>query len=80
MFETELTFNIYRRWHFLGFTGIGIAYKNMNEFETGKSVRNIGAGFRYELARLFGLNMGMDFAWSSDDFGFYIVLGHAWLR
>jgi hypothetical protein len=80
VFETELTYHIYRRWHLLGFTGIGIAYKNMKEFDTGKSVGNIGAGFRYELARLFGLNMGMDFAWSSDDFGFYIVLGHAWLR
>ena len=78
--ETELTYNLYRRWHIKGFTGIGVAYKSMDEFNIGKSVRNIGTGFRYELARFFGLHMGMDFAWSNDDFGFYIVAGHAWIR
>ena len=57
-----------------------MTYKSMKEFDEGKSVRNIGAGFRYELARIFGLHMGMDLAWSNDDFGFYIVAGHAWLR
>lgn len=80
LMEIELSYNIYRRWYLKGFTGIGNAYKNMDEFSKGKSVRNIGTGFRYELARIFGLHMGMDFAWSNDDFGFYIVMGHSWMR
>ncbi len=59
---------------------MGNAYESLDLFGEGKSVRNIGTGFRYELARLFGLRMGMAFAWSNDDFGFYIIAGHVWAR
>ena len=78
--ETELSYNIYRRWYLIGFTGMGNAYSDFKEFGDGKFVRNIGTGFRYKIARLFGLQMGMDFAWSNEDFGFYFIVGHAWMR
>ncbi|MGI9548304.1 MAG: BamA/TamA family outer membrane protein, partial [Flavobacteriaceae bacterium] len=80
LIETELTYNVYNRWYLKAFTGIGNAYTNFNEFADGNSVRSIGTGFRYEIARALGFHMGMDFAWSNEDFGFYIVAGHAWLR
>jgi len=32
------------------------------------------------MARKLGMNAGMDFAVSNEDFAFYIVLGTAWLR
>ncbi len=80
LFEAEFTANVYKRWYLKAFTGMANAYENIELFSKGKSVRNVGTGFRYQLARLLGLRMGMDFAWSNDDFGFYIVAGHAWMR
>jgi hypothetical protein len=32
------------------------------------------------IARQLGANMGMDFAFSNDDWAFYIVFGSAWAR
>ncbi len=78
--EGELTYNVYRRWYLNAFAGMGNAYPDIGEFSKGKPVRTVGTGFRYEIARLFGLRMGMDFAWSNEDFAFYVTAGHAWLR
>jgi outer membrane translocation and assembly module TamA len=80
VFEAEVDWNVYRRWSLVGFTGMGTAYSSFSEFDEGKSVRNYGSGFRYLLARKFGAKMGMDFAFTQDDFAFYFVFGTAWLR
>ncbi|MFN8255925.1 MAG: BamA/TamA family outer membrane protein [Bacteroidales bacterium] len=80
LMEAEISWNVYKRWSLIGFTGLGNAYSSISEIENGKSVRTIGSGFRYKLARKFGANMGIDFAFSQDDFAFYIVFGTAWLR
>jgi hypothetical protein len=80
LLEAEVAWNIYKRWSLIGFTGLGNAYSSISEIENGKSVRTMGSGFRYLLARKFGAKMGMDFAFSQDDFAFYIVFGTAWLR
>ena len=69
-----------KRWSLIGFTGMGNAFPSYSEFDKGNSVRTIGTGFRYLLARKFGTKMGMDFAKSQDDFAFYIVFGTAWLK
>jgi hypothetical protein len=78
--EFEVNWNFYRRWNLVGFTGLGNAFESFDEFNNGKSVGNIGTGFRYLIARKFGMQMGMDFAQSTDDFAFYIVFGTSWLR
>ena len=78
--ETELNYNIYRRWSLVGFTGMGSAFKDFTSYDKGKSVVSVGTGFRYLLARKLGAQMGMDFAKSNDDFAFYIVFGTSWLR
>jgi hypothetical protein len=78
--EAELSMNVYRRWYVSGFTGIGNAFSGFSEFETGKSVTTIGSGFRYLVARKLGTQMGLDFGFSQDDYGIYIVFGTAWLR
>lgn len=80
LMEAELSWNIYKRWYLSGFTGMGNAFSSFADFEEGKSVTTLGTGFRYMLARKLGANMGMDFAFSNDDFAFYIVFGTAWLR
>ncbi|GEM_PF-429103 len=78
--ELEFNWNAYHRWNIVGFTGIGNSYDSFDNFSQGKTVASIGAGFRYLLARKFGMQMGMDFAQSTDDFAFYIVMGTSWLR
>jgi Omp85 superfamily domain len=78
--EAEVDWNVYKRWTVTGFTGFGNAFANLADFEEGKSVSTLGTGFRYMMARKLGMNAGMDFAVSNEDFAFYIVLGTAWLR
>jgi hypothetical protein len=80
LMEAELSWNVYKRWYLSVFTGMGNAFSSFADFEEGKSVTTLGAGFRYLLARKLGANMGMDFAFSNDDFAFYIIFGTAWLR
>lgn len=78
--EAEISWDLYKRWSLIGFTGMGNAFPSYQEFDKGNSVKTLGTGFRYLMARKFGTKMGMDFAKSQDDFAFYIVFGTAWLR
>lgn len=78
--EAEIDWNIFRRWCLTGFTGMGNAFESFSKLKEGKSVSTVGTGFRYLIVRKLGMNMGMDFAMSQDDFAFYIVFGTAWLR
>lgn len=81
LMETEVDWNVYRRWTLVGFTGIGSAFSEFRDFDRGKSVRTLGAGFRYLVARQLGLDMGLDVAMSGDgDFAFYVIFGTAWVR
>jgi hypothetical protein len=80
LMETEVSYAFAKRWNVLGFAGIGTAYKSVSDFDKGRSVRTLGTGFRYLLARKLGAKMGVDFAASQDDFAFYIIFGSAWLR
>ncbi|MBP1660974.1 MAG: glyceraldehyde 3-phosphate dehydrogenase, partial [Candidatus Aminicenantes bacterium] len=80
LMEAEVDWNLYKRWTLVGFTGLGNAFSSFTEFDEGKSVRTLGAGFRYMIARKLGVHMGMDFAVSADDFAFYVVFGSAWLK
>jgi hypothetical protein len=77
-FETELDWNVYKRWNLIGFAGFGTAFNAYNNINKGNSVVSGGGGFRYLIARKFGLKMGMDFAFSPDEFAFYLTMGHAW--
>ena len=46
----------------------------------GSTAWDAGAGFRYKIARLLGLQMGVDVARGPEDWAFYIVFGSAWLK
>jgi hypothetical protein len=39
-----------------------------------------GTGFRYELARKYGLHMGVDLAFGPDDPIIYVQFSSAWMR
>ena len=79
-FETEERFDLTSRWSLTAFAGLAKAFNPENSFHDYDWVYNYGAGFRYKLARLFGLYSGVDFAWGPDSWGFYITFGHAWNR
>lgn len=78
--ETEWRVNVFRRYSLVGFAGTGKAFSSLGEFNDAQWVYNYGLGARYLLARVFGLQAGVDFAWSNENFAFYLTIGSAWLR
>jgi hypothetical protein len=49
-------------------------------FGDAETAYNFGGGFRYLIARLFGIRAGIDIAKGPDSWGWYIVFGHNWNR
>lgn len=78
--ETEQMIKVYKRWSLVGFGGIGSTIPSLEDATLSPMVWNAGAGFRYKIARLMGLNMGIDVARGPEDWAFYIVFGSAWLK
>ncbi len=91
--EFELRWEFIERWNLVFFLGAGKVFGDQYMYEGGHGVQkdhqNLweadahpggGMGFRYELARKYGLWAGVDFATSeSQDLSFYITVGSAWL-
>jgi hypothetical protein len=81
LIETEQQVLVTKRWSVVGFAGFGKAYANLDELaENSSTAWSAGAGFRYLLARLFGLRMGVDVARGPEKWAFYVVVGSAWLK
>ena len=78
--EAELRWQFWKRFSLVAFSGVGGAWDNFLGFDRSESVFTYGTGFRYELARKFGLHMGADFAFGKDGFVLYIQFGSAWGR
>ncbi len=78
--EAELRWQFWKRLSLLGFGGYGAAWIDFERFNNTQSVPTGGAGFRYELAREYGIHAGIDVAASPDDTAFYIQVGSAWMR
>jgi hypothetical protein len=78
LFETEQRFDITKRWSLVGFVGTGRTFSDSEYMEDNAWHTAGGAGFRYLVARLFKLRMGIDIAAGADQFAYYIVFGHYW--
>jgi hypothetical protein len=78
--ETEFRWDFTRRWSIVGFCGYGEATPISDEMFDKQSAYNIGAGFRYLIARLYGVRMGIDIARGPEEWAFYIQFGSAWFR
>jgi hypothetical protein len=78
--EAELRWQFYKRFSLVGFTGVGGAWNDFEAVDSTRSVLAGGAGFRYELAREYGLHMGLDLAFSEDTTAIYLQVGSAWMR
>jgi len=79
--ELEARWQIYGRWSLIPFAGVGATrLEHSLSSANGQSVGSGGVGFRYELARKFGLHAGLDFAHSPGTNAVYLQVGNAWFR
>jgi hypothetical protein len=78
--EVEARWKVYGRWSVVGFGGAGTARSDRGAFTATQNVGSGGAGFRYEIARKFGMDVGIDVAHSPGTTAFYIVVGNSWFR
>jgi hypothetical protein len=78
--EAELRWQFWKRFSLVGFVGGGAAWNDFERLENTQSVVAGGTGFRYEIARKFGIHMGVDVAFGPDNTAVYIQVGSAWMR
>lgn len=83
--EMQVRWEFINRWNLVAFGGAGKTFGTNNlglldtSFLDAPTHPAGGVGFRYEIARKFGLWGGLDFATSQDhDLAFYITVGSAW--
>lgn len=78
--EAELRWQFYQRYSLVAFAGGGQAWTDFDHFASKREVLAGGLGFRYEIARKYGLHAGLDFARSRDGNAVYVTIGSAWMR
>jgi hypothetical protein len=78
--EAELRWQFWKRFSVVGFVGGGAAWNNLGQFNSTQTLVTGGAGFRYEIARAYGLHAGVDVARGPDDTAVYLQIGSAWAR
>ena len=78
--EAELRWQFYQRFSIIGFVGGGAAWNEFEQFENTQSVVTGGTGFRYEIARKYGVHVGLDVAFGPDNTAVYVQVGSAWAR
>lgn len=76
--ETELTWQINKRWNVKAFVGSGRASDDTGSFSDAEALDTFGGGFRYQIARRYGFDVGVDLARGPDETVFYITAGSAW--
>lgn len=78
--EAEIRWQIGARYSVVGFAGVGEVRTEIEVANRKESVTAGGAGFRYLIARRYGMHLGIDIAGGADDTVLYVVFGNAWLR
>ena len=78
--EAELRWQLWKRFSLVGFVGAGGAWNHFERFSNSVTVVTGGAGFRYEIARKYGLHMGVDVAFGPGSSAIYVQFGSAWAR
>jgi hypothetical protein len=78
--ETELRWQCWKRFSLVGFAGYGAAWNDFERLDEAQAIVTGGTGFRYELARKYGIHMGLDVAFGPDETAIYVQVGSAWAR
>ena len=77
--ETEWRWNFYKRWSVVGFMGMGEALEDF--IDLGKDIKTAGGGgFRYFLAKDYGLHVGIDVARGPEIWAWNLTVGSNWFR
>ncbi|WNJ19933.1 BamA/TamA family outer membrane protein [Pontibacter sp. G13] len=76
--ENEERIDLTKRWALVAFGGVGMTSSTTDQFVLEYATFNAGGGFRYNLARLFNMYMGIDVGVSKEDWAWYITFGSAW--
>ena len=78
--EAEVRWQLHPRFSLVAFGGAGVASgRNVLGGER-ETVASGGAGFRYLIARSYGMHLGLDVARGPDQTILYVVFGNAWFR
>jgi len=78
--EVELLWQFWKCFSLVGFAGGGAAWNDFERFDNPLTLVTEGAGFRHEIARKYGLHMGLDVAFGPDTTAIYVQFGSAWAR
>jgi len=78
--EIELRWQFWKRFSVVGFGGVGGVWNDFERFHNERTIPTGGFGFRYELARRYGIHMGLDIAFGPDNTAVYVQVGSAWAR
>lgn len=78
--ELEARWQFHGRWSLVGATGYGTAHTDRELFSATRDIWSGAVGFRYELARLFGMHAGLDVGFSDGETAVYLQVGSAWFR
>lgn len=78
--ETELRWQLWERFSLVGFAGAGGTRNEGSRNRASQNVTTGGFGLRYEIARKYGLHMGLDMAYGPTGPVYYVQFGSAWMR
>jgi hypothetical protein len=78
--EAELRWQFWKRLSLVAFGGGGGAWNDFERLDDSQGVVAGGGGFRYELARRYGIHAGFDAAVSRDTVEFFFEVGSGWMR
>jgi hypothetical protein len=65
--DLEARWQLWRRFSLVGFVGAGVAWNDLGRFRNSTEVVTGRAGLRYELARKYGLHVGVDVGFGPTD-------------
>ena len=78
--EAELRWRFSPRYSAVAFAGTGRAKDLSERFGEARIASAGGLGIRYEIARKYGLHMGIDAAHGPEGMAYYVQFGSAWMR
>ena len=78
--EGEVRWQFWKRFSAVGFAGTGAAWTGFERVDNPTTAVAGGGGFRYEVARRYGMHVGLDVANGPDGATYYIQWGSAWAR
>jgi hypothetical protein len=78
--EAELRWQFWKRVSLIGFAGVGMTRNENGNDRAAQDVTTGGLGLRYEIARKYGLHMGIDVACGPEGPAYYVQFGSAWMR